>query len=311
MNIEVLLTEAELAEEFAESIEARDLPEKFFYWTPLSVKNWVPIAASGDDSVRPTWELLAEKAPDLTQAFGARVPIISFGSGNGSKDRMLLRSLAKANRETRYYPVDSSQTLLENACAGAEDDDCEVLGIKADISSPMHLILAADVSEAPRLFLLVGNTLSGFDPMDMIRHLAEVVKKGDILIVDTRLRSENPLQPSEDQKRFIFAPLTGAGVRAEDGDLEFMERPDERLEGMSLITRRFLPNRDLRLLAGTKEVAVARGERILLNFRYSFTVEAFRWLLTEHAGLRIVTEMPSPDGRNLTALCIKGDSSSN
>jgi len=56
--------------------------------------------------------------------------------------------------------VDASQALLEMACAGAEDDDCEALGIKADISSPMHLLLAADVSEAPRLFLMVGNTLA-------------------------------------------------------------------------------------------------------------------------------------------------------
>ena len=38
MNIEVLLTEAEIADEFAEAMEARDVPEKFFYWTPLSVR---------------------------------------------------------------------------------------------------------------------------------------------------------------------------------------------------------------------------------------------------------------------------------
>ena len=40
MNIEVLLTEAEIADEFAEAMEARDLPEKFFYWTPISVRAW-------------------------------------------------------------------------------------------------------------------------------------------------------------------------------------------------------------------------------------------------------------------------------
>jgi hypothetical protein len=44
----------------------------------------------------------------------------------------------------------------------------------------------------------------------------------------------------------------------------------------------------------------------MLNFRYLFSKEALRWLLTEHAGLRIVGEIPSPDGRFLTAVCIKG-----
>ena len=44
MNIEVLLTEAEIAQEFTESIEARDLPEKFFYWFQLSVRSWRALA---------------------------------------------------------------------------------------------------------------------------------------------------------------------------------------------------------------------------------------------------------------------------
>src|SRR5206468_11899444 len=148
------------------------------------------------------------------------------------KDRTLLRSLATAGRDVKYYPVDSSQQLLETACAGAEDDDIEALGIKADISSPMHMVLAADVSEAPRLFLMVGNTLGGFDPMDQIRHAADCVKKGDILIVDTNLYPGVPVNPTEEQRRFVFAPLAAAGVLIEDGELEFMERPDDRLDGM-------------------------------------------------------------------------------
>ncbi len=40
MKIEALLTETEISDEFAEAIEARDIPEKFFYWHPLSVRAW-------------------------------------------------------------------------------------------------------------------------------------------------------------------------------------------------------------------------------------------------------------------------------
>src|SRR5665213_1691744 len=196
MNIEVLLTEAEIADEFAESMEARDLPEKFFYWTAPSVK---------------AWQALAAKLPDLTKFFGNRVPVISFGAGDGSKDRLLLKSLVAAGREVKYYPVDASQTLLETACAGAEEDDVDTMGIKADISSPMHLLLAADVSEAPRLFLMVGNTLGGFDPLDEVRHLASCLHKGDILILDARICDETVIEPTPAQMQFIFAPLVSAG----------------------------------------------------------------------------------------------------
>jgi len=306
MNIVLLLTEAEIPAEFAESIEARDLPEKFFYWTPQSVKAWEDVSAESAESVQSTWESLAVRAADLTKVFNGPVPVISFGAGDAQKDRILLRALAAAGREVRYFPVDASQQLLETACAGAEDDDCEVLGIKADISSPMHMVLAADVSEAPRLFLMVGSTLGGFDPMDQIRHVADCVKKGDILIIDAHLHPGTPDLVSDAQKRFVFAPFASAGVLADDGEIEFSERPDDRLDGMFMLTRRFMASRDLRLLVAGSEFSVARGERILLNFRYLFTPEAFRWLLTGHAGLRIVGEIPCSDGKTLTAVCIKG-----
>src|ERR1700761_8835771 len=224
MNIEVLLTEAEIADELAEAMEARDLPEKFFYWSPASVRAWRDLSANGNESLQQTWDALGLKAGDLTKSFGSRVPVISFGAGEGLKDRIMLKALQAVGREVKYFPVDASQTLLETACAGAEDDDCEVLGLKADISSPMHLLLAADVSEAPRLFLMVGNTLGGFDPLDQIRHIASCVKKGDILILDGNIHA-GAIEPNEEQKRFVFAPLVGAGVTPDDGELEFMSKP--------------------------------------------------------------------------------------
>ena len=304
MNIEVLLTETEIAEELAESIEARDLPEKFFYWTPLSIQSWKALSARSEEALRETWEGLAAKAADLTRLFPGTIPVISFGAGEGLRDREVLKALKAAGREAKYFPVDASQALLEMACAGAEDDDCEALGIKADISSPMHLMLAADVSEAPRLFLMVGNTLGGFDPLDQVKHIAGCVHKGDILILDANLHA-GAIEPSEEQKRFVFAPLASAGVAPDDGALEFVAKPDDRLDGLHIITRRFQAARDLTLRTAGHEIPLARGERILLNFRYLFTREAFRWLLTEHGGLRIVTEIPSADGRFVTAVCIK------
>ena len=305
MNIEVLLTEAEIADEFAEAMEARDLPEKFFYWTPASVRAWRELAPVANESLRQTWDALALKAAELTKAFGARVNVISFGAGDGLKDRLILKALAAAGREVKYFPVDASQTLLETACAGAEDDDCEALGIKADISSPVHLMLAADVSEAPRLFLMVGNTLGGFDPLDQIKHVATCLHKGDILIVDVRTDVEEEGEPSDVQKRFVLAPLASAGIVPEDGELKFVENKDDRHSGLFLMTRRFQTARDLRISVSGREIHVERGERFFLNFRYRFTREAFKWLLTSHAGLKIKGEIPSADGRFITAICTR------
>ncbi len=305
MNIEVLLTEAEIADEFAEAMEARDLPEKFFYWTPLSVRAWKELSEFSNESVRQTWDALALKAADLTKPFGARVPVISFGAGVGFKDRKILKALREAGREVKYYPVDSSQTLLEAACAGAEDDDCEALGLKADISSPVHLLLASDVSEAPRLFLMVGNTLGGFDPLDQIKHVAGCLHKGDILILDARIAGGETEEATEAQKKFVFAPLASVGLGAEDGELKFVENTDDRHDGLHLMTRRFQSSRDLTMVASGRDIHVERGERIFLNFRYRFTREALRWLIGQHAGLKVKGEIPSADGKFVTAICVK------
>jgi hypothetical protein len=305
MNIEVLLTEAEIADEFVEALEARDIPEKFFYWTPLSVRTWNEFSGDAHESLRDTWVALAARAKDLVRNFGGRVPVISFGAGGGSKERMVLKALADAGLKTKYYPVDSSQTMLEMACAAAEDDDHEALGIKADISSPVHLLLAADVSEAPRLFIMAGNTLGGFDPLDHMRQLAECMHEGDLLIVDARIREENPPEPTEAQKRFILAPLAGAGVSLEDGELRINENRDDRRDGFFLMTRRFHTSRELTMVAGGRQIHIERGERIFLNFRYRFTRAAFRWLITDQAGLKVLAEIPTADGRFVTMVCSK------
>jgi hypothetical protein len=305
MNIEVLLTEAEIADEFAEAMEARDLPEKFFYWTPLSVRAWKELSQVTNESLQQTWDALAAKAVDLTKSFGSRVPVISFGAADGAKDRLILKALRDAGREVKYFPVDASQTLLEAACAGAEDDDSEALGLKADISSPVHLLLAADVSEAPRLFLMVGNTLGGFDPLDQIKHIAGCLHKGDMLILDAQIGEDDSEEPDEAQKAFVFAPLASVGIGPEDGELKFVENRDDRRDGLFLMTRRFQPSRDLTMVASGREIHVERGERIFLNFRYRFTREAFRWLVNQQGGLKIVGEIPSADGRFVTAVCIK------
>src|SRR6185437_4703652 len=230
MNIEVLLTEAEIADEFAESIEARDLPEKFFYWTPLSANAWRSLSSRSQERMTYTWEALASKAADLTRLFG--------------------------------------EQILEIACAGAEDDECEAVGIKADISSPMHVLLAADAAESPRVFFMTGDTLGGFDPFEQVKQVADCIARGDILVIDAQIRNGEQQPPTPELKRFVFGPLESAGARVEDGELEFSEKQDERRDGLQLITRKFHARSDLTLTPNGREIHVERGERIFLNFRY-------------------------------------------
>jgi len=302
MNIEVFLTEAEIAQEFVESIEARDLPEKFFYWFPRSVRAWLELAQNSVTAgLRQCWESL-----DHVRASGAEVPVsvISLGSGDGAKDRGFIKSLTHSGRAVKYFPVDASQTLLELACSAAEDAEIDTRGIKADISSPMHLVLASDAAESPKIFLMAGNTLGGFDPLDQVRHLAECMHPEDRLIIDGETSHEAVLARGEEPavRRFTLAPLATVGIAEDDGELRFEHKRDERHAGLHLITRFFRAERDL-TLALPGEPTLPRGERVFLNFRYAYTPESFRWLLSKHAGLKILEEVRGADGKSIIAVC--------
>jgi uncharacterized SAM-dependent methyltransferase len=310
MRVEVVLTEADITQEFTEAIEARDLPEKFFFLFPRSAAEWTALARDKElySGLHETWTEIATNAEPLARHFGAKLPVISFGAGDGSRDRILMNAMKDGGCECSYFPVDASQAMLEAACGGAEDDEIEVVGIKADISSPVHLVYAADAAEPPRLFIMSGNTISAFDPLAEIRYLSQCMKPGDRLIVDgeifdeekTMARRSNPAA-----KRFVNALLRSIGIAPGDGEVRFDLKRDARHDGLRLITRSFRAERDLSATVAGEEISLERGERIGLNFAYVYTPEAFRWLLHDHGGLEILSEYSSPDGRFLTAICSK------
>jgi uncharacterized SAM-dependent methyltransferase len=310
MKVEVVLTEADIAQEFAEAIEARDLPEKFFYWFPRSAAEWAALTEHPElyGGIWETWKELTAGVTALAKHFGARVPVISFGAGDGSRDRLLMGALKGAGCECHYFPVDASQTMLEMACAGADDEDIETVGIKADISSPVHLIYAADAAEPPRLFIFSGNTMGSFDPLAEIRYVAQCMKPEDRLIIDGEIYDEQLTMGRRDNpaaRKFMSALLASVGIGDQDGEIKFVPKRDERHDGLHLITRHFRAARDLSATVAGEEISLERGERIGLNFQYAYTPEAFRWLLEKQGGLQIVTEYQSPDARFLTALCKK------
>jgi hypothetical protein len=107
MKVEVVLTEADISQEFAEAIEARDLPEKFFFWFPCSAAEWSKLAEDNElyGGLSESWKNICATAPALSQHFGGKVPVISFGAGDGARDRLLLGCLNDAGAAVRPAAV--------------------------------------------------------------------------------------------------------------------------------------------------------------------------------------------------------------
>src|SRR5579883_530536 len=292
MKVEVVLTESDIAQEFAEAIEARDLPEKFFYWFPRSAVEWAALASDKDlyGGLAATWKAIAAEVPALARSFPGKLPVISFGAGDGRRDCELIAAFKDTGSNCIYFPVDASQAMLELACASADDQDIEAVGIKADISSPVHLVYAADAAEPPRLLIMAGNTMASFDPLAEIRYLSQCMKPEDRLIVDGEIFHDELSMSRRDNpsvRRFLYSLLASVGIQEEDGEIRFNLKRDERHAGLHLITRYFRAERDLTATVGGQKIPLQRGERIGLNFTYLYTPEAFDWLLREKGGLEV------------------------
>src|SRR5467141_4101291 len=305
--IHTLLTENALADEFVSAFHERRLPEKFFYWFPLSVRAWLALCSDGAyrNFVR-SRSLIASSGAQLARLFPvAPLEVVSLGAGQGDKDLLLLEALRVRGARVSYVPVDTSQALLEMACAGALAAGFPAQGIKADFTNPDHLkALAAEPETPPRLVLLIGNTLGAFDPIAEARELARLLRPGDALLVDGELYAgeatvagyDNPLN-----RRFAWAPLNAVGIRDADGELVFEAADDPRLPGLHLIPKHFRAGRDVEALLGGEALRLARGDRLAMNHSYKYAADTFLRILSE-AGLAPRWQGRSDDQRFLMVL---------
>jgi hypothetical protein len=150
--------------------------------------------------------------------------------------------------------------------------------------------------------------MGSFDPLAEIRYVAQCMKPEDRLIVDGEIHDTQQSVARRDNpaaRRFLSTLLANVGIAHDDGEIRLSLKRDGRHEGLHLVTRSFGAARDLSATVAGQEIALQRGERIGMNFQYTYTPEAFRWLLCERGGLRVLSEHQSPDGRFLTAVCKK------
>ena len=300
-SITVLLTETALAYEFVASFRNRRLPEKFFYWFPLSVRAWLDLCSDGDyrNYVR-SRSLIAQTANEVAALVGpGPLEVVSLGCGQGDKDRLLLDALRAAGADVRYVAVDSSQALLELACAEATTGGIAASGIKADFTHPGHLAAVAGSEGPRRLVMVIGNTLGAADPLAFARDLRSLLRPGDLVLVDGEIYGGAVTLAGYDNsinRRFAWAPLRAVGIGSDDGALVFEEAADPRLPGLHLVPKHFLAERDATALMGGELLTLRAGERLEMNHSYKYSPAAFDHVLGD-AGLGIRWSGTSDDGR--------------
>jgi L-histidine N-alpha-methyltransferase len=149
-------------------------------------------------------EILAERAPEIAAATGART-LVELGSGSSEKTRFLLDTLPSLHS---YVPVDVSESALNGAAQAllADHPDLNVHALIADFTRGPEL----PVTPGPRLVAFLGGTIGNLLPDEralFLRSVRAMLDPGDFLLLGTDL--------VKDEAVLVRAYDDAAGVTAE------------------------------------------------------------------------------------------------
>ena len=311
IQIDILLSEDQIAQEFMDALERHDLPEKFFYWFPLSIRAWINLCGDGAyrNYVRSHSVLQNHAAEIVSMLPSEPIELISLGAGQGTKDFLIMGQLQKQGKYLNYRPVDASQGLLEIACQSAKDKNFACRGLKADLNNDSHLTeMQAILDDKPRLIMILGNTLGAFDPLKFASKLDNIMRPQDFLILDGELFNQTDTLAGYDNpinRQFAFGPLSSVGLsEPNDGRLHIQTDIDNRQSGLYRIRKHFRASRDLKIMLAGETVQIQSDTNIEMSWSYKYDRDALKGLITS-SGMQLVAEYLSTDKRFLTLLVKK------
>jgi L-histidine N-alpha-methyltransferase len=135
-------------------------------------------------------EILARHADEIVSAAaeGRELSMIELGAGTATKTGLLLNAAIGLQGSVTYYPIDVSETALEEARTRLEAElpEVSVEPIVADYTEGMRQNSA--VSAGRRLVLYIGSSIGNFSPtdaVDVLRGVRSQLAAGDCLLLGT------------------------------------------------------------------------------------------------------------------------------
>jgi L-histidine N-alpha-methyltransferase len=137
-------------------------------------------------------QILAKHAAEIVAAAagGRDLSIIELGAGTATKTGLLLNAAVAQQGSVTYYPIDVSETALQEARTRLESELPEVTvePIVADYTEGLRQNNAGLAGAGRRLVLYIGSSIGNFSPADAIEVLRGVraqLTPGDCLLLGT------------------------------------------------------------------------------------------------------------------------------
>ncbi|NCT69267.1 MAG: L-histidine N(alpha)-methyltransferase [Rhodanobacteraceae bacterium] len=247
--------------------------------------------------------ILREHAGAIGAALGPQPLLVEYGSGSGTKTRLLLEALQDP---VGYVPIELSRSALADSIERVADafPQLAVLPLCADFTAP--LALPAPPRRPRRVVVFFpGSTLGNFDTREAVALLARMrrtIGAGGAALVGIDLRKDRAtLEAAYNDAAGVTAQFTLnllARMNRELGADFDLDRFRHRARWNALAGRietHIVSSVEQQVRVGGRRVHFTAGEAMLVEYSCKYTQAGFE-RIAARAGLRVECSWSDPDG---------------
>lgn len=209
------------------------IPSLYYYVTDEGAAYWLAMSSNSQYRFKSnSGRLIRRHAPQVAatireQANGdGSVDLVSLGSGDGQKDRVLLAELINAEIPAiTYYPLDISDALIVECIGNIHDSAFDYVGMKtkAIIGDFLDLHLFRSIYEdrpSPNVFSVLGNTFGNTDEAQILEALEKSMYPGDFVLIEincetSEVGSTRSFLTNEATLQYSCMPLVMIGINVD------------------------------------------------------------------------------------------------
>jgi hypothetical protein len=271
------------------------IPSLYYYASEVGSEYWLQM--SGNPSYRfksNSNRLIKQVAPSVAQTIrdhvssDSSVDLISLGSGDGQKDRVLLTELNSKISEIIYYPLDISDALIVECIKNVHDGAFDYAGMRtrAIIGDFLKLQVLRSVYEdrpSPNVFSVLGNTFGNTDEAQIVEALQNSMYPGDLVLIEidcdtSEAGSMGSFVTNEARLRYSCIPLEMLGVDIDISQVVVRE------EDLSI----FQCARSSATVYGKIELDEKPIPEVPLAYNHSYPIDEFQEELAETLAVEVL-----------------------
>lgn len=215
---------------------------------------------------------------------------ISLGSGNGEKDKIILRAMCSKlsqNQKVYYYPIDISDPMIVEAVRNSMKDfefreKVDVKAIIGDMTNLKPLEFIYEERPCKNFFSILGNTIGNTDEITIINSINKAMREGDLVFIEINLdqaslESGYTFYKDEISMRSHFVPLKSLGVKFDRKEMEYIVAPFRDVLSDSIIPE----TKTLHVKYKKANIYGEEVSNILLISVHHYKLECFRKKIEE------------------------------